>query len=514
MCQVLLATLVIVTGVLAETGTASAAIPVHPNPGLQLVRSIKTNPFVGSTVKPRDAEGLAYVPRDNSIWLADDNASVLYEINANTGRLKRTITQAQLAAAVRVGGTDTAGTNTANDFEALAYDKVNDVLYVFAGKCCTTDIRAAAFRLTRRAGRRLQVESFQPFTAPFDDFSGVAAVNGQVWTALGQVLYRYDYATNTFSDGFTPVGVPGRIDGMGFSPDGADLWVVNNSDNLYRVNWTTRTVYPNHAFSMAAVGITDSRAVEVVGNKLFICDGYDFHPVDSPDRFAIKVFKLVNLPAAMTAQAASVATAPPPVVTNAESVPPPETAVSATPSSEPAPDPLPVPDVPNVDTTNETSTTAPASTSSTTVSIPVTADAMVGSTSPSQNLGATDSVRGSAEGDEFRPYLQFDVSGLTGTVTSAVLRLYVLDGTGSTSWHAVASTWSESSLTWADAPAISATPVVDAGNDAKGAWIEVDVTAAVSGNGTISFAGQPTTGDVLYSSKEGLHPPQLVVTTT
>ena len=74
MCQVLLATLVIGVGVLAETGTASAAIPVHPNPGLQLVRSIKTNPFVGSTVKPRDAEGLAYVPRDNSIWLADDNA--------------------------------------------------------------------------------------------------------------------------------------------------------------------------------------------------------------------------------------------------------------------------------------------------------------------------------------------------------------------------------------------------------------------------------------------------------
>ena len=107
---------------------------------------------------------------------------------------------------------------------------------------------------------------------------------------------------------------------------------------------------------MAAVGITDSRAVEVVGNKLLICDGYDFHPVDSPDRFAIKVYKLVNLAAATTAQA-SVATAPPPVVINAESVPPPETAVGATPSSEPAPDPVPVPDVPNVDATNETSTT-------------------------------------------------------------------------------------------------------------------------------------------------------------
>ena len=247
----------------------------------------------------------------------------------------------------------------------------------------------------------------------------MAAVQGQVWTALGQVLYRYDYATNTFSDSFTLSGVPGRFDGMGFSPDGVDLWVVNNSDNLYRGQLvdTDRLSQP----CLQHGGRRHHRlAVEVVGNKLFICDGYDFHPVDSPDRYAIKVYKLVNLPAAMTAQAASVATVPPPVVTNAESVPPPETAVGVTRSSEPAPDPVPTPDVPTVDITNEASTTAPASTSSTTVTIPVTADATVGSTSPAQSLGAADSMRGSAEGDEYRPYLQFDVSGLTGTVTCVV----------------------------------------------------------------------------------------------
>ena len=296
-------------------------------------------------------------------------------------------------------GSDTAGTNTASDFEALAYDKVNDVLYVFAGKCCTTSTSAprpsaspavpvAASRSSRSNRSAAPARRLQRRAPPCKASCGRRSA---------RCIYRYDYATNTFSDSFTLSGVPGTFDGMGFSPDGADLWVVNNSDNLYRVNWSTRTVYPNHVFNMAAVGITDSRAVEVVGNKLFICDGYDFHPVDSPDRFAIKVYKLVNLAAAMTAEA-SIATAPPPVVTNAESVPPPETAVGATPAPQPATDPVTVPDVPNVDAANEASTTAPVSTSATTVTIPVTADATVGSTSPAQSLGATDSMRGSVGG--------------------------------------------------------------------------------------------------------------------
>jgi len=235
------------------------------------------------------------------------------------------------------------------------------VLYAFAGKCCTTSIRAAAFRLTRNAHGRFQVESFQPFSAPLNDFSGVGAVNGQLWTGLGKVIYRYDYTTNTFSDSFTMAGVSGNIDGMGFSPDGTDLWVVNNTDTLYRINWSTRTIYPNHVFNLAPVGITDSRAVEVVGNRLFICDGYDFYPTGSPDRYAIKVYKLVDLGGAVASTAAVSATPPPAVVTNSDSVSPPQSAVSAIPSAEPAPDPVQVTDGSSVETTSEASTTVPAS---------------------------------------------------------------------------------------------------------------------------------------------------------
>ena len=47
---------------------------------------------------------------------------------------------------------------------------------------------------------------------------------------------------------------------------------------------------------------------------------------------------------------------------------------------------------------------------------------------------------------------------------------------------------------------------------ASGAWVEYDVTALVSGNGTYSFVLVNTSADaVSFSSREGAHPPQLVI---
>jgi PKD repeat protein len=277
--------------VLTTTTDADAGIPVYIAPSLSLARSIRTSPFVGTTTSPSDAEGLAYVPQDNSIWLADDNGHRVFEIDKDTGVLKNTITRAQLAAAVRVGGTDTAGNNTASDFEALAYDATTDSLYVFAGRCCNSSIRAAAFKLVR-SGNTFQVSSFQPFTYPLNDFSGVGSVNGELWAALGKVLYKYTYATNTFTNPYTVSGISGSITGLGFSPDGQDLWFVTSGDVLRRMRWATRTLLASHNFALTPFGVRDSRAVEVVGDQLFICDGYDSYPSGSADRYAIKVYNV------------------------------------------------------------------------------------------------------------------------------------------------------------------------------------------------------------------------------
>ena len=47
---------------------------------LELNRTIRTSPFIGSSVSMGDNEGSAFVPSDNSLWLADDNKDRIYKV--------------------------------------------------------------------------------------------------------------------------------------------------------------------------------------------------------------------------------------------------------------------------------------------------------------------------------------------------------------------------------------------------------------------------------------------------
>jgi PKD repeat protein len=93
-----------------------------------------------------------------------------------------------------------------------------------------------------------------------------------------------------------------------------------------------------------------------------------------------------------------------------------------------------------------------------------------------------------------------------------VLRLYVTDD--SPSGGRVSSTtsaWDESTVTWATQPAIG-TAVGELGEAVIGQWTVIDVTSIVVGNGTYSFhIGGVSGNSVLYSSREGATPPQLVI---
>jgi PKD repeat protein len=600
-------------GVLEISPTvALATIPTYATPVLQFQRKIQTTNFVGTNISPKDAEGLAYVPQDNSIWLSDDNNTRLFDIDKDTGVLKNTVTQAQLAAVPQQGGGAPAGTNTASDMEAMAYDPANDVLYAFAGKCCTSGIRAAAFKLVR-SGNTFVPVSYQPFTAPMNDFSGVGFINGELFTALGKVIYRYDYATNTFSNPVTFSTVNGGIVGMGFSPDGADLWITSSSNRVYRINWITKQLVPNHDFLMTDYGILDPRAVEVVGDQLFICDGYDSYASTSPERYAIKVFNVVNgaapaPPVASFTRTPSSGTAPVNVqftdtstgvptswawnfgdgstsalqhpshaylaagtftvsltATNANG------STSATSTVSVSTLAAPVASFTNPATGGvgapisfaDTSTNSPTSwawnfgdgatattqhpqhayastgsynvtltasnaggSSSVTQTISIvavgptqtltpSADSFIATASPTKNYGTFDYLRG-LQGYEYRPYLKFDVGALAGPVTSATLRLFVTDATDNVgSWYSVSPSWAETTITAANAPVIGGAPVASTGAAVLGQWIEVNITAAVTGPGSYSFAALPaSTNSVRWSSKEGLNPPQLVISTT
>ncbi len=112
---------------------------------------------------------------------------------------------------------------------------------------------------------------------------------------------------------------------------------------------------------------------------------------------------------------------------------------------------------------------------------------------------------------DYHSYLKFNVGGLSGPVRSAKLRLYVTDDSPdggaiysvSNNYAGTSTPWTESGLTWNNAPALSGTPLSKAGTVKVNTWVEFDVTSAIGGNGTYSFGmSSASTDSVIYASKE------------
>ena len=144
------------------------------------------------------------------------------------------------------------------------------------------------------------------------------------------------------------------------------------------------------------------------------------------------------------------------------------------------------------------------------------ADANVKSTSPTRNYGADQTLRVRGGSPAYASYVRFDVSGLTMPVASARLRFFVTDGSrDGGSVHSTSTAWTESGLTWANAPAATGPVLAEIGKTVAGTWVDVDVTAAVQGNGSVAFRlATMVTDSGMFSSREFTNPPQLIVTPT
>jgi hypothetical protein len=143
------------------------------------------------------------------------------------------------------------------------------------------------------------------------------------------------------------------------------------------------------------------------------------------------------------------------------------------------------------------------------------ADARVEEAEPDRTFGGDETLTADKEPHR-EAYLRFDVTGITAPIQRAVLRLYATGGTSNGPYVAASSdtAWTEAAVTWNSRPAVGE-PIANTGEVADNAVVEFDVTPAVTGDGSYTFALIPDSDNGLYfNSREAeSNTPQLVIIT-
>lgn len=279
------------------TGSATARQVEDAAPSVTHLRTLRTTPFPGSAVSMKDHEGVAYVPRDRSLWLSDDEDRRLYEVDVRTGALKRVVPAKRLAATRRFRGDRAAGHARTRDLEGIAYDATRDRLYVFNGSDCKPSTatcrlrsRPTVFRLTRVGGRLLPT-SFQPLP-PRSQPTGAAMHpgSGRLYVADGRAIRTFRYPRNVFGPA---LDLPGDLPAFGgtFTPNGRALLVAHGeSARISRLTWPGRSL--EWTADLSGLGVRDARGITQVGRRLFVSDGYDDRRPRSRLRYAVFVLEV------------------------------------------------------------------------------------------------------------------------------------------------------------------------------------------------------------------------------
>jgi chitodextrinase len=160
-------------------------------------------------------------------------------------------------------------------------------------------------------------------------------------------------------------------------------------------------------------------------------------------------------------------------------------------------------------------TTLSSSAQSQTLKFTPVGDAVIKSPYPSSNYGSDTKLWLQAT-PEYDSLIQFTVSGIgSAAVTSAKLYLYNFrSSTSGGKFYAAGSSWSESKVTWSNAPA-AGTLIATLGTVPGSSWVAVDVTSLIKGDGTYSIRAVPAAGSVIgyYSKEMSGYVPYLMVTT-
>lgn len=166
-------------------------------------------------------------------------------------------------------------------------------------------------------------------------------------------------------------------------------------------------------------------------------------------------------------------------------------------------------------TATATASAAPSATVTGGAAVGPAADAYVSQSNPTINYGTAKALR--VDGSPTNTaYLRFNVS-VTGTLKSVKLNLFVnsTSRTGFDVSTVANTTWSETAITYNNAPAVATKPVGSSGPIAASGWVTIDLTAIVKANGLYSFAlTTQSTGAISVASREaGANAPQLIIAT-
>jgi cysteine-rich repeat protein len=139
---------------------------------------------------------------------------------------------------------------------------------------------------------------------------------------------------------------------------------------------------------------------------------------------------------------------------------------------------------------------------------------------PTANFGTDETLRVDGRPGQ-RAYLRFDVSGLAGLpVQSATLRLQTTAETSAGSedggevYLVTDNTWDELTVMHVNRPAMNGPLLASVGPVGVSSVIDVDITAAIAGDGLYSFGIEPVSNNMaIYASREAAEgQPQLLIT--
>jgi chitodextrinase len=153
-----------------------------------------------------------------------------------------------------------------------------------------------------------------------------------------------------------------------------------------------------------------------------------------------------------------------------------------------------------------------------TASFTADADARVEQANSLSNFGTDDLGADGGADPAVESYLRFVVTGITGPVQSAKLRVYTnTDTVDGPAVYTTSDSWTESGalgISWFTRPSRGDVATDDKGAIAANGWVEYDVTPLVSGDGTYDFVLATTSEDEVgfYSREQPAFAPTLVVT--